>query len=193
VSSWLGIQAQLSQCGFWVLSFSQFQFFSQVRPRPCAGRLHGPTFRTTFRLRFKRRHADRSHEPAAFQRRGVRPPLRGDAIFLVRFGPRLAANREGISERTLRRRFERCGLRLAVYTKERRLKLVQRLLATDLSSRPSPTGSVSPRRRRSPASCAASSTRPPRRHGAASGPVPSSVCPRRQRHLAFSTLVFSNA
>jgi AraC-like DNA-binding protein len=55
------------------------------------------------------------------------------AIFLVRFGPRLTASRKGISERTLRRRFERCGLRLAVYTKESRLKLVQRLLATDLS------------------------------------------------------------
>ena len=55
------------------------------------------------------------------------------AIFLVRFGPRLAASREGISERTLRRRFERRGLHLAAYTKESRLKMVPRLLATDLS------------------------------------------------------------
>ena len=55
------------------------------------------------------------------------------AIFLVRFGPRLAASRQGISERTLRRRFERRGLRLAAYTMESRLKMVPRLLATDLS------------------------------------------------------------
>lgn len=54
------------------------------------------------------------------------------AIFLVRFGPRLAACRQGISERTLRRRFERKGMRLAAYTKECRLKLARRLLATDL-------------------------------------------------------------
>jgi AraC-like DNA-binding protein len=57
------------------------------------------------------------------------------AIFLVRFGPRLAASRVGISERTLRRRFERRGLQLAAYTKESRLKMVPHLLATDLSLR----------------------------------------------------------
>ena len=54
------------------------------------------------------------------------------AIFLVRFGPRLAACRQGISERTLRRRFEREGMHLAAYTKECRLKLARRFLATDL-------------------------------------------------------------
>jgi len=54
------------------------------------------------------------------------------AIFLVRFGPRLAASRHGISERTLRRRFERRGLRLADHMKESRRRLAERLLATDL-------------------------------------------------------------
>jgi AraC-like DNA-binding protein len=54
------------------------------------------------------------------------------AIFLVRFGPRLAASRHGISERTLRRRFERRGLRLADHMKESRLRLAERLLLTDL-------------------------------------------------------------
>lgn len=54
------------------------------------------------------------------------------AIFLVRFGPRLAANRHGISERTLRRRFERRGLRLADHLKESRRRLAERLLVTDL-------------------------------------------------------------
>ena len=54
------------------------------------------------------------------------------AIFLVRFGPRLAACRHGISERTLRRRFERRGLRLAVHVRESRLRMAERLLATDL-------------------------------------------------------------
>jgi AraC-like DNA-binding protein len=54
------------------------------------------------------------------------------AIFLVRFGPRLAASRRGISERTLRRRFERRGLRLADHVKSSRRLLAERLLATDL-------------------------------------------------------------
>ena len=54
------------------------------------------------------------------------------AIFLVRFGPRLAASRHGISERTLRRRFERRGLRLAAHVRESRLRLAERLLATEL-------------------------------------------------------------
>jgi AraC-like DNA-binding protein len=54
------------------------------------------------------------------------------AIFLVRFGPRLAASRRGISERTLRRRFERRGLRLADHVKESRRRLAERLLVTDL-------------------------------------------------------------
>src|SRR5512144_1182080 len=55
------------------------------------------------------------------------------AIFLVRFGPRLAASQQGICERTLRRRFQRRGVRLATYTKESRLKLARHLLASDLS------------------------------------------------------------
>ena len=54
------------------------------------------------------------------------------AIFLVRFGPRLAASRHGISERTLRRRFERRGLRLADHLKVSRRRLTERLLLTDL-------------------------------------------------------------
>ncbi len=54
------------------------------------------------------------------------------AMFLVRFGPHLAASRNGISERTLRRRFERRGLRLAVHLKESRRKFAERLLLTDL-------------------------------------------------------------
>lgn len=54
------------------------------------------------------------------------------AIFLVRFGPRLAASRHGISERTLRRRFERRGFRLADHMKDSRRRLAERLLLTDL-------------------------------------------------------------
>ena len=53
-------------------------------------------------------------------------------MFLVRFGPRLAASQNGISERTLRRRFERRGLRLAVHLKECRRKFAERLLLTNL-------------------------------------------------------------
>ncbi len=54
------------------------------------------------------------------------------ALFLVRFGPRLAAGSQGISERTLRRRFQRHGLRLHDYLKENRRRLVESLLRTDL-------------------------------------------------------------
>lgn len=54
------------------------------------------------------------------------------AIFLVRFGPRLAASRSGVSERTLRRRFKRRGLRLVDYLKESRRRFAERLLLTDL-------------------------------------------------------------
>lgn len=53
-------------------------------------------------------------------------------LFLIRFGPRLAASRHGISERTLRRRFESHGLRLADYLKINRRTLAERLLLTDL-------------------------------------------------------------
>lgn len=54
------------------------------------------------------------------------------AIYLVRFGPRLAAGRSGVSERTLRRRFERRGLRLMDYLKKSRRRFAERLLLTDL-------------------------------------------------------------
>jgi AraC-like DNA-binding protein len=54
------------------------------------------------------------------------------AMFLVRFGPRLTASQSGISERTLRRRFERRGLRLADHLKESRRKFAERLLLTNL-------------------------------------------------------------
>jgi AraC-like DNA-binding protein len=55
------------------------------------------------------------------------------ASFLVRFGPHLTAGRLGISERTLRRLFERRGLRLADQLKQNRRRLTEHLLPTDLS------------------------------------------------------------
>ncbi len=54
------------------------------------------------------------------------------ALFLVRFGPRLAASGHGISERTLRRRFQRRGLCLLDYVKQNRRRLTESLLLTDL-------------------------------------------------------------
>jgi len=54
-------------------------------------------------------------------------------LFLLRFGIRLGVGIFGVSERTLRRRFERQGLRLSDLLAERRRQEALRLLAGDLS------------------------------------------------------------
>ncbi len=58
-------------------------------------------------------------------------------LFILRFGIRLVAGRRGVSERTLRRQFERIGLRLSDLLQERRRDLALGLLAGDL-----PVGAV---------------------------------------------------
>jgi AraC-like DNA-binding protein len=53
-------------------------------------------------------------------------------LFVLHFGIRLTAGRWGVSERTLRRQFERRGVRLCDLLQERRRDLTRRLLAGDL-------------------------------------------------------------
>jgi len=77
---------------------------------------------------------------------GIVPGLDGEildqldeetVLFILRFGIRLTAGKWGISERTLRRQYERKGLRLCDLLQERRRDLTLRLLAGEL-----PVGTV---------------------------------------------------
>ena len=77
---------------------------------------------------------------------GIAPGLDGEildqldeetVLFILRFGIRLTAGKWGISERTLRRQYERKGLRLCDLLQERRRDLTLRLLAGEL-----PVGAV---------------------------------------------------
>jgi len=55
------------------------------------------------------------------------------AILLLRYGARIVAERREMCERTLRRGFQRRGVRLAEHLRSRRRILALRFLATDLA------------------------------------------------------------
>jgi AraC-like DNA-binding protein len=87
--------------------------------------------------------------PSSAARSQVPPELDGETLdrldeetvlFILRGGIRLAAGKWGVSERTLRRRFQRKRLRLCDLLQKRRRDMTLRLLSGDL-----PVGAVAER------------------------------------------------
>jgi AraC-like DNA-binding protein len=87
--------------------------------------------------------------PSSAARSQVPPKLDGETLdpldeetvlFILRSGIRLAAGKWGVSERTLRRRFQRKRLRLCDLLQKRRRDMTLRLLSGDL-----PVGAVAER------------------------------------------------
>lgn len=81
-----------------------------------------------------------SHRPRPAEGGGLYRPEEGvpdlldeeTALFLLRFGIRLGVGLFGVSERTLRRRFERRGVRLSDLLAKRRRREALRLLSEEI-------------------------------------------------------------